>query len=88
MAERKVKIWYDAEGDYLEVIFEEKAGYFCETSNDQVMEKVDDEGNILGFSVLKVSAVKKTPLDVWERLRRYTSAAEFLHRPHLMLLCM
>jgi len=64
MAERKVKIWYDAEGDYLEVIFEEKAGYFRETSNDQVMEKVDDEGNILGFSVLKVSAVKKTPLEV------------------------
>jgi uncharacterized protein YuzE len=64
MAERKVKIWYDAEGDYLEVIFEEKAGYFRETSNDQVMEKVDDDGNILGFSVLKVSAVKKTPLEV------------------------
>jgi uncharacterized protein YuzE len=64
MAERKVKIWYDAEGDYLEVIFEEKAGYFRETSNDQVMEKVDDEGHILGFSVLKVSAVKKTPLEV------------------------
>jgi len=64
MAERKVKIWYDAEGDYLEVIFEEKAGYFRETSNDQVMEKVDEEGNILGFSVLKVSALKKTPLEV------------------------
>jgi len=64
MAERKVKIWYDSEGDYLEVIFEEKAGYFRETSNDQVMEKVDEEGNILGFSVLNVSALKKTPLEV------------------------
>lgn len=64
MAERRVKIWYDPEGDYLEVIFDQKAGYFRETSSDQVMEKVDEAGNILGFSVLKVSSLKKTPLEV------------------------
>ena len=64
MAERKVRIWYDPEGDYLEVIFDQKPGYFRETVSDQVMEKVDDHGNILGFSVLKVSALKKTPLEV------------------------
>lgn len=64
MAERKVKIWYDPEGDYLEVIFDQKPGYFRETSNDQVMEKVDESGNILGFSVLKVSALRKAPLEV------------------------
>jgi hypothetical protein len=62
MAEKSVKIWFDQEGDYLEVIFDEKAGYFRETPNDQVMEKVDDEGNILGFSVLRVSALKDKPL--------------------------
>lgn len=64
MAEKRVKIWYDSEGDYLEVIFDQKPGYFRETTNDQVMEKVDDSGNILGFSVLKVSALKKAPLEV------------------------
>jgi hypothetical protein len=65
MAERKVKIWYDSEGDYLEVMFDDQTpGYFRETANDQVMEKVDEEGNILGFSVLKVSAFKKAPLDL------------------------
>jgi uncharacterized protein YuzE len=63
--ERKhVKVWYDAEGDYLEVIFEQKEGYFRETANDQVMEKVDAEGNVLGFSVLNVSALKEHPIDV------------------------
>jgi uncharacterized protein YuzE len=63
--ERKVvKLWYDPEGDYLEVIFEQKEGYFRETENDQVMEKVDKEGNILGFSVLKVSSLKEGPLEV------------------------
>jgi uncharacterized protein YuzE len=64
MAERKVRIWYDPEGDYLEVIFDQKPGYFRETASDQVMEKVDDHGDILGFSVLKVSALRKAPLEV------------------------
>ena len=64
MAERTVKIWYDAEGDYLEVIFDQKPGYFRETPSDQVMEKVDEDGNILGFSVLRVSALKEKPLEV------------------------
>ena len=64
MAERKVRIWFDPEGDYLEVMFDQKPGYFRETSSDQVMEKVDAAGNILGFSVMKVSALKKTPLEV------------------------
>lgn len=64
MAEKRVKIWYDKEGDFLEVIFDQKAGYFRETANDQVMEKVDEQGNILGFSVLKVSALQEAPLEV------------------------
>jgi uncharacterized protein YuzE len=62
---KEVKIWYDAEGDYLEVLFDRKAGYFRETENDAVMEKVDEEGNIIGFSMLKVSALKgHTPLSI------------------------
>ena len=64
MAPKTVRIWYDPEGDYLEVIFEQKPGYFRETANDQVMEKVDDEGNILGFSVLKISTMKQAPMEV------------------------
>ncbi|MFQ5632324.1 MAG: DUF2283 domain-containing protein, partial [bacterium] len=48
--EREIKIWYDEEGDYLEVLFERKEGYFRETINDAVMEKVDKKGNVIGFS--------------------------------------
>ena len=62
--QRHLKIWFDAEGDFLEVTFEQKAGYFRATDNDQVMEKVDDEGNVLGFSVLGVSTMKEKPLDM------------------------
>ena len=62
---KEIKIWYDSEGDYLEVIFERKAGYFRETEDDAVMEKVDEEGNIIGFSILKVSALKeREPISV------------------------
>ena len=64
MAKKIVKIWYDKEGDFLEVIFDKKAGYFRETKNDQVMEKIDRNGHILGFSVLKVSKLGRKPLEV------------------------
>jgi uncharacterized protein YuzE len=47
------------------VLFEKKAGYFRETDSDVVMEKVDSKGNVIGFSILKVSALaEKKPLTV------------------------
>lgn len=64
MAQKTVKLWYDREGDYLEVMFDRKPGYFRETKSDQVMEKVDKDGNILGFSILKVSKIRRKPLQV------------------------
>ena len=60
----KVKVWYDTEGDFLEVMFQQKEGYFRETNSDQVMEKVDMGGHVIGFSILKVSALKEKPLDI------------------------
>ena len=68
----EIRVWYDQEGDYLEVIFDRKKGFFRETKTDAVMEKVDEDGNILGFSILKVSALKgQQPLSV--ALRRQTA---------------
>ena len=64
MAIKSVKMWFDPEADFLEVMFEQKPGYFRPTGNDQVMEKVDEAGNVLGFSVLRVSLLKKVPLEV------------------------
>jgi hypothetical protein len=64
MAEKHVKIWYDKEGDYLEVMFERRGGFFRETANPHVMEKVDEKGNVLGVSVMKVSALRDQPLEV------------------------
>jgi len=57
-------MWLDTEADYLEVNFEQKPGYFRKTENDQVMEKVDQDGNVIGFSVLRISSLKGAPLEV------------------------
>jgi uncharacterized protein YuzE len=54
-----IKVWYDPEGDFLEVLFSNKPGYMRETDNDAVMERVDERGNILGFSILRVSRIEK-----------------------------
>jgi uncharacterized protein YuzE len=59
-----VKLWYDPEGDYLEVTFERKEGFFRETEDDRVMERVDAEGNVLGFSIQRVSSLKGKPFEV------------------------
>ena len=64
MAKKIVKLWFDKQGDYLEVTFEKKLGFFRQTKNDAVMEKVDDNGHILGFSVMNVSKLAQKPFEV------------------------
>jgi hypothetical protein len=59
MAER-IKVWFDSEADFLEVIFSDAPGYMRETENDAIMERVDLEGNLLGFSILAVSQLAKS----------------------------
>lgn len=62
---KEITVWYDKEGDYLEVLFDRTPGYFRETENDAVMEKVDEEGNIIGFSILRVNVLKEQePLSI------------------------
>ena len=60
----KVKVWFDAEADFLEVRFSDAAGYEKETKHDAVMERVDNEGHVIGFSILGVSRfTKEKPLE-------------------------
>jgi len=58
-----VKLWFDPEGDFLEVTFSDKPGYMRETAHDAVMQRVDEDGKLLGFSVLNVSQLaRREPL--------------------------
>jgi uncharacterized protein YuzE len=60
----KVKVWFDAEADFLEVRFSDAAGYEKATTHDAVMERVDAQGNVIGFSILGVSQHRKSkPLE-------------------------
>ncbi len=55
----KIKVWFDAEADFLEVRFSDAAGYERQTKHHAVMERVDAQGRVIGFSVLGVSKFKK-----------------------------
>jgi uncharacterized protein YuzE len=57
---KRVKVWFDPEADFLEVTFSDAPGYMRATENDAVMERVDSDGNLLGFSILAVSQVAKS----------------------------
>jgi hypothetical protein len=56
---QSVKVWFDREGDFLEVRFSDAPGYLRETDQDAVMERVDAAGHILGFTVMAVSKLDK-----------------------------
>lgn len=55
----KVKLWFDPEGDYLEVTFSDAPGSMRETKSDAVMQRVDEQGHLIGFSILGVSKFHK-----------------------------
>lgn len=56
----KVTVWFDAEADFLEVRFSDEPGYEKETSHDAVMERLDEHGNVIGFSILGVTRYRKS----------------------------
>lgn len=64
MAERVVKLWYDKDGDMLEVFWDAKDGYFTATEDDRVLANVDLEGNVQGFQIEGLSQVKGGLLEV------------------------
>jgi uncharacterized protein YuzE len=55
----KLKVWFDPEADFLEVRFSDAAGYEKETNHDAVMERVDAQGHVIGFSIMGVSQFSK-----------------------------
>jgi hypothetical protein len=55
----KVKLWFDPEGDYLEVTFSDAPCYMRRTNSDAVMQRVDEQGRVIGFSVFGLSRFQK-----------------------------
>ncbi len=64
-----VKVYFDKEGDYLEVTFSDQPGYMRETENEAIRSRVDQDGNLLGFSVLGVSKLQNDKPLIAELIR-------------------
>lgn len=50
----EVKIWYDQEGDFLEIAFEDAAASL-EEINDDVFERRTPDGRVVGLAVMNFS---------------------------------
>ena len=52
MAKRvaRLKVWFDEEGDFLEVTFVKRRGSFRSIGPD-IFERVDTKGNVIGFAI-------------------------------------
>ena len=63
--DKTVKVWFDAEADFLEVVFHDAPAIMVETDDDAVMKRVDANGRLVGFSIMGVSkrAGQKHPLE-------------------------
>ena len=56
----RVYVWFDPEGDFLEVTFDAtKDGDMEQTADGRIAVNVDDEGHVIGFHILHVSSLMK-----------------------------
>jgi len=60
-----LSVWYDEDGDYLELTRADEPGYFVDLG-DGVFERVDEDGETVGVAVLNVSSRsrRELPFDV------------------------
>ena len=59
MANKRVSVWYDDEGDMLEVLWAFREGYFTPTDDDRILKRLDDDGEVIGFLIHEVSTLKQ-----------------------------
>ena len=45
-----MKIWFDREADFLEISMSNKKGFFKDIGDD-IFERVDRKGNVVGFAI-------------------------------------
>ena len=59
MTTKKVSVWYDEEGDMLEVLWAFREGYFTPTDDDRILKRLDDDGEVIGFLIHDVSSLNQ-----------------------------
>ena len=64
MASRSVSVWYDDEGDMLEVLWAFREGYFTPTDDERILKRLNDDGEVIGFLIHEMSTLKQpTPVE-------------------------
>ena len=59
MTSKKVSVWYDDEGDMLEVMWAFREGYFTPTDDGRILKRLDDDGEVIGFLIHEMSTLKQ-----------------------------
>ena len=59
MTSTKVSVWYDDEGDMLEVLWAFREGYFTPTEDKRILKRLDDDGEVIGFLIHEMSTLKQ-----------------------------
>ncbi|MEM3608934.1 MAG: DUF2283 domain-containing protein [Candidatus Bathyarchaeia archaeon] len=64
MEKEGLKVWFDPEGDLLEVELSKPRKGFFKDLGDDVFLRVDEKGNVLGFVILNVTKRVKNAREV------------------------
>ena len=78
MSNKRVSVWYDSDGDMLEVLWSFREGYFTPTDDDRILKRLDDDGEVIGFLIHEVSTLKQ-PDPVEFELAPETSADDVVN---------
>ena len=57
MTAKKVFVSYDHEGDMLEVLWAFRDGYFTPTDDERILNRLDDDGEVIGFLIHDMSTL-------------------------------
>lgn len=60
MDNRKVSVWYDPDGDMLEVLWAFREGYFIPTDDERILKRLDDNGEVIGFLIHDMSTFNQS----------------------------
>ena len=64
MGESGIRLWYDFDADFLEVVFEKGKGVAYDTDDERVEVRLDADGKVLSFHVLGLKSVSASPLNI------------------------
>ena len=59
MSNKSVSVWYDEEGDMLEVLWAFREGYFEPTEDERILKRLDADGAVIGFLIHEMSTLKR-----------------------------